>query len=92
MDEEDDISEEKLKCLMDDMTHKMVEFSHKTKNHGHFMVKTNVDNIPETDDFQAVSIRSKSLEEKDSRPSTPSCSDSLLSELTNQTSNDNEYC
>jgi hypothetical protein len=46
---------------MDDMTHKMVEFSHKTKNHGHFMVKTNVDNIPETDDFQAVSIRSKSL-------------------------------
>lgn len=92
VDEEDDISEEKLKSLMDDMTHKMVEFSHKTKNRGHFMVKNNVDNIPETDDFQAVSIRSKSLEEKDSRPSTPSCSDSLLSELTRQTSNDNEYC
>lgn len=86
IDHDDGMSEEKLKSLMDDMTNKMVEFTHKTKHRGHFL-----DRIHETGDSEtAVNVRSKSLEENDSRPSTPTYSDPLVQET--QKSNENNEC
>lgn len=93
VEQSDDISDEKIKTLMDDMTNKMVEFSHKTKTRGHFLVQTNVDHIQEMDSIKTdVSVRSKCLEENDGRPSTPSCSDPLISEVSHLTFHENETC
>ncbi|CAC5376960.1 unnamed protein product [Mytilus coruscus] len=87
---EETVTEDKLKSLMDDVTNKMVAFSHKTKSHGQFIVETTVDLNQQSDDSQTdVSMKSKNKEEE-GEPSTVACNNQLIKETLTHISNENE--
>ncbi|XP_052061019.1 coiled-coil domain-containing protein 149-like [Mytilus californianus] len=87
---EETVTEDKLKSLMDDVTNKMVAFSHKTKSHGQFIIETSVDYNQQSEDSQTdVSMKSKNIEEE-GEPSTVACNNQLIKETLTHISNENE--
>ncbi|XP_076111364.1 coiled-coil domain-containing protein 149-like isoform X2 [Mytilus galloprovincialis] len=87
---EETVTESKLKSLMNDVTNKMVGFSHKTKSHGQFIIETSVDNNQQSEESQTdASMKSKN-EEKKCEASTVACNNSLIKETLTHISNENE--